>query len=204
MYPCPFWEIHALEAVQNGVLRGAFGRPFRASQITMHLTTTRTPRAHVSNDVRAHIHSVYHESGWSCRAISRRLKYPCTTVRRILKGGKQAMPRPADTYAHSQFTPVEPVDPDPNKATVRCVHCNTWTGTGRSLERKKAHLLKCPQYGEWRAAGNGEELQPTQSYAKRTSFVWKSNSSPLSAGAGSYQPAATSGSISNLVQNQDE
>ena len=175
-----------------------------SAQIKMPLTTTRTSQAHVSDDVRAHIHSLFHESGWSRRAISNRLKYPLTTVRRIVKGGKQAMPRPSDTYAHSQFAPVEPADPtDPSKGSVRCIHCNTWTGTGRSLERKKAHLLRCPQYGEWRAAGNGEELQPTQSYAKRSSFVWQANSSPLSAGAGSYKKTGATGS-SNSVQNQDE
>lgn len=98
------------------------------------------------------------------------------------------MPRPSDTYAHSQFAPVEPPDSDPSKAgSVRCVHCKTWTGAGRSLERKKAHLLRCLQYGEWRAAGNGEELQPTQSYAKRSSVVWQSS------------PGSTSS-----VQNPDE
>jgi hypothetical protein len=170
-----------------------------SAQIKMLLTTTRTPQAHVSNDVRAHIHSLFHESGWSRRAISRRLNYPLSTVRRILNGGKQAMPRPSDTYAHSQFEPVEPTDPDPSKSSVRCIHCKIWTGAGRSLERKKAHLLRCPQYGEWRAAGNGEELQPTQSYAKRTSLTWQSNSSP---GAGSYQTGATGSN--NTVQNQDE
>ena len=176
-----------------------------SARIKMPLTTTRT-QAHVSNQVRAHIHSLFHESGLSRRAISLRLNYPNSTVRRILEGGKQAMPRPSDTYAHSQFAPVEPVDPtEANKSTVRCLHCKTWTGAGRSLERKKAHLLRCPQYAEWRAAGNGEELQPTQSYAKRSSFVWQPNSSPLSAGAGSYQKVdATTSSNNHFVQNQDE
>jgi hypothetical protein len=113
------------------------------------------------------------------------------------------MPRPSDTYAHSQFEPVEPVDPDQTNSSVRCVHCKTWTGAGRSLERKKAHLLRCPQYGEWRAAGNGEELQPTQSYAKRTSATWQS-SSP-GPGGGSYQTGATGNNNNlNIVQNQDE
>jgi len=171
-------------------------------QIRMPLTTTRTPQAHVSNDVRAHIHSLFYETGWSGRAIAAHLRYPRSTVRRILKGGKQAMPRPSDTYAHSQFTPVEPVDSDPNKSSVRCIHCKTWTGAGRSLDRKKAHLSRCPQYGEWRAAGNGEELQPTQSYAKRTSAVWQvSESSSPGPGAGSYQTGATG---TGSVQNQDD
>lgn len=78
------------------------------------------------------------------------------------------MPRPTDTYTHSQFTPVEGGNSDnPRSASVRCKHCNDWTGNVRSLDRKKMHLQKCAPYAAWRAAGNGEELQPSLLYRKR-------------------------------------
>lgn len=53
--------------------------------------------------------------------------------------------------------------------TVRCVHCRTWTGSAKTLSRKKDHLLRCPQYADWRAAGNGQELAPPNTYNKRDS-----------------------------------
>jgi hypothetical protein len=37
----------------------------------------------------------------------------------------------------------------------------------RSLDRKKTHLTNCEQYKAWRAAGNGQELQPPLVYKKR-------------------------------------
>lgn len=77
------------------------------------------------------------------------------------------MPRPVDTYTHSQFTPTDPDNIDPRSSSVRCNHCNTWTGNIRSLDRKKLHLTKCIPYSRWRAAGNGEELLPSNAYTKR-------------------------------------
>lgn len=74
------------------------------------------------------------------------------------------MPRPSDTYTHSQFTAIESENTDPRKTTVRCNHCKSWTGNIRSLDRKKLHLTRCVPYCNWRAAGNGEELQPSQVY----------------------------------------
>jgi hypothetical protein len=80
------------------------------------------------------------------------------------------MPRPTDTYTHSQFTPTDPDNVDFRKSTVRCNHCKQWTGNIRSLDRKKMHLTKCIPYCDWRAAGNGEELLPSQIYDKRGRF----------------------------------
>ena len=77
------------------------------------------------------------------------------------------MPRQADTYTHSQFEPANRPDIDPNSTLARCIHCRTWTGSARSLSRKKDHLTICAPYAQWRAAGNGEELQPNLTYSKR-------------------------------------
>lgn len=76
------------------------------------------------------------------------------------------MGRPTDSYTHSQFS-ITDENADPRKSTVRCNHCKSWTGNIRSLDRKKMHLTKCIPYCDWRAAGNGEELQPSQVYSKR-------------------------------------
>jgi hypothetical protein len=37
----------------------------------------------------------------------------------------------------------------------------------RCLDRKKTHLHKCVPYNLWRAAGNGEELQPSLTYGHK-------------------------------------
>lgn len=78
------------------------------------------------------------------------------------------MPRPADHYTHAQFVPVES---DFQGETVCCAHCKIWTGSVKTLNRKKEHLLKCPAYAAWRAAGNGEDLAPPNKYSKRDSSV---------------------------------
>lgn len=76
------------------------------------------------------------------------------------------MPRPPDIYTHAQF---EPVDSEHAGETVQCVHCHNWTGSIKTLNRKKAHLLNCPQYAQWRAAGNGQDLAPPNKYSRRES-----------------------------------
>ena len=81
------------------------------------------------------------------------------------------MPRPADTYTHSQFTIESENVEQPRKATVRCNHCKVWTGNTRSLDRKKLHLTKCVPYCNWRAAGNGEELHPSQIYNNKRARI---------------------------------
>ena len=68
-----------------------------------------------------------------------------------------SMPRPPDHYTHAQF---EAVDSDFLGETVRCVHCKLWTGSVKTLNRKKEHLLKCTAYAAWREAGNGQDLAP--------------------------------------------
>lgn len=96
------------------------------------------------------------------------------------------MPRPPDLYTHSQF---ETVDSDHQGETVQCIHCRNWTGSIKTLNRKKAHLLNCTQYAQWRAAGNGQDLAPPNKYNKRDSstlnawdrgeagYVWYTNNS---------------------------
>jgi hypothetical protein len=79
------------------------------------------------------------------------------------------VPRCSDPYTQSQFTIIEE-NVDPRKTIVRCNHCKSWTGNTRSLERKKVHLKKCIPYCEWRAAGNGEELKPSQGNSKKGRF----------------------------------
>ncbi|KAF2720889.1 heme oxygenase-like protein [Polychaeton citri CBS 116435] len=74
------------------------------------------------------------------------------------------MPRPADTYTHSQF---ESIDSEHNGETVRCVHCKQWTGSVKTLNRKKEHLLKCQAYARWRSDGHGQDLAPPNVYNKR-------------------------------------
>ncbi|KAF2633114.1 hypothetical protein BU25DRAFT_406368 [Macroventuria anomochaeta] len=71
------------------------------------------------------------------------------------------MPRPTDTYTHSQFEQIDSVNLG---GTVQCIHCRRWQGSARVLNRKKAHLQICPEYTAWRAAGNGQELAPPNSY----------------------------------------
>ncbi|KJX96474.1 hypothetical protein TI39_contig623g00009 [Zymoseptoria brevis] len=78
------------------------------------------------------------------------------------------MPRPPDHYTHAQF---EPVESDHAGETVQCRHCRNWTGSIKTLNRKKAHLLTCTQYAQWRAAGNGQDLAPPNKYHKRDSSV---------------------------------
>ncbi|KAK4552923.1 hypothetical protein LTR86_010055 [Recurvomyces mirabilis] len=78
------------------------------------------------------------------------------------------MPRPPDTYTHSQFTPV---DADTKGETVQCNHCKVWTGNIKTLNRKKDHLLKCQAYMTWRAQGNGQDIPPANTYNKRDSNV---------------------------------
>ncbi|KAK4540069.1 hypothetical protein LTR36_009810 [Oleoguttula mirabilis] len=73
------------------------------------------------------------------------------------------MPRPPDT---AKFTLV---DSDNKGETVQCNHCKNWTGNVKTLNRKKDHLLKCPQYKTWRAEGHGQDLAPANSYNKRES-----------------------------------
>ncbi|KAM3424773.1 hypothetical protein BST61_g6754 [Cercospora zeina] len=83
------------------------------------------------------------------------------------------MPRPPDNYTHAQF---EHVESEHQGETVQCVHCRNWTGSVKTLNRKKAHLLNCPQYAAWRAAGNGQDLAPPNKYNKRDSDMagWNS------------------------------
>lgn len=76
------------------------------------------------------------------------------------------MPRPPDNYTHSQF---ELIESEHQGDTVQCVHCRNWTGSIKTLNRKKAHLLNCPQYAQWRDAGNGQDLAPPNKYQKRDS-----------------------------------
>ncbi|RGP68311.1 heme oxygenase [Fusarium longipes] len=71
------------------------------------------------------------------------------------------MPRPADTYTHDQFRPVDSANLG---ETVECFHCKRWQGSAKVLSRKKAHLQNCPEYAAWRAAGNGQELAPSNPY----------------------------------------
>ncbi|KAG8676088.1 hypothetical protein FPOAC2_02169 [Fusarium poae] len=71
------------------------------------------------------------------------------------------MPRPADTYTHDQFRPVDSANLG---ETVECLHCGRWQGSAKVLSRKKGHLQNCPEYAAWRAAGNGQELAPTNPY----------------------------------------
>lgn len=78
----------------------------------------------------------------------------------------QNMPRPSDHYTHAQF---EPVESDFQGETVRCVHCKHWSGSVKTLNRKKDHLMKCRAYAAWRAAGNGQDLPPPNKYNKRDS-----------------------------------
>ncbi|KAK4504333.1 hypothetical protein PRZ48_005249 [Zasmidium cellare] len=76
------------------------------------------------------------------------------------------MPRPPDNYTHSQF---ELIESEHQGDTVQCVHCRNWTGSVKTLNRKKAHLLNCPQYAQWREQGNGQDLAPPNKYQKRDS-----------------------------------
>ncbi|PPJ58434.1 hypothetical protein CBER1_09284 [Cercospora berteroae] len=78
------------------------------------------------------------------------------------------MPRPPDNYTHAQF---EPVESEHQGETVQCIHCRNWTGSVKTLNRKKAHLLNCTQYAQWRAAGNGQDLAPPNKYNKRDSDI---------------------------------
>ncbi|KAF7561373.1 hypothetical protein G7046_g2771 [Stylonectria norvegica] len=71
------------------------------------------------------------------------------------------MPRPADTYTHDQFRPVDSANLG---ETVQCSHCKRWQGSAKVLSRKKAHLQNCPEYAAWRVAGNGQELAPPNPY----------------------------------------
>lgn len=76
------------------------------------------------------------------------------------------MPRPPDTYTHAQF---EPIESEFQGETVRCMHCKSWTGSTKTLNRKKDHLLKCAAYATWREAGHGQDLAPANKYNKRDS-----------------------------------
>ncbi|KAK5110622.1 hypothetical protein LTR62_005661 [Meristemomyces frigidus] len=78
------------------------------------------------------------------------------------------MPRPPDTYTHSQFSLI---DADTKGETVQCNHCKDWTGHVKPLNRKKDHLLKCQAYMDWRSQGNGQDLRPPAPYTKRDSNV---------------------------------
>jgi hypothetical protein len=77
------------------------------------------------------------------------------------------MPRPPDTYTHSQFESIDPNNEKGQVETARCLHCKTWQGNIRALARKKDHLSNCPQYQAWRAAGNGKDIAPHNPYNKR-------------------------------------
>nr|OQO21742.1 hypothetical protein B0A51_09094 [Rachicladosporium sp. CCFEE 5018] len=79
------------------------------------------------------------------------------------------MPRPPDTYTHSQFVSIDPNNEAGHVETARCIHCNVWQGNIRNLARKKDHLASCPQYIAWRQAGNGRDVAPHNSYNKRDS-----------------------------------
>lgn len=74
------------------------------------------------------------------------------------------MPRPPDTYTHSQFESIDPDNLDGQAETARCIHCRQWQGNIKALNRKKEHLLKCPPYAAWRASGNGQEVPPPNRY----------------------------------------
>lgn len=78
------------------------------------------------------------------------------------------MPRPTDNYAHGQF---EAIESHTLNETVRCIHCRAWTGSGKTLHRKKEHLLRCPQYLQWRAAGNGQDLAPPNKYERKPESI---------------------------------
>lgn len=82
------------------------------------------------------------------------------------------MPRPPDTYTHSQF---ELVQPGTTNETVRCIHCKRWTGGLKVLNRKKDHLSRCPQYIAWRSSGQGQDIPPPNAYNKRDAIVLDDN-----------------------------
>ncbi|GAB1738394.1 hypothetical protein NU219Hw_g3203t1 [Hortaea werneckii] len=107
------------------------------------------------------------------------------------------MPRPPDNYTHSQFTIIHS---DNKGETVQCNHCKNWTGNSKTLNRKKDHLTRCPQYAEWRAQGNGQDLAPANTYNKRDSLALQEDpyeSSPyahpeqLTSAGPSYTPTMT-------------
>lgn len=126
----------------------------RLTKVTSRVLVTSTPlRPVIFNQLRSYRHFA--------RVVTRETKQIEGRVIRLLY---TRMPRPSDTYTHSQFTAIESENTDPRKTTVRCNHCKSWTGNIRSLDRKKLHLTKCVPYCNWRAAGNGEELQPSQVY----------------------------------------
>lgn len=78
------------------------------------------------------------------------------------------MPRPPDTYTHGQF---EPVDIDNPSESVVCKHCHTYTRNVKALNAKKEHLLKCPQYLTWRAAGNGQDVHASLKCPSRRAWL---------------------------------
>ncbi|KXT01263.1 hypothetical protein AC578_3798 [Pseudocercospora eumusae] len=115
------------------------------------------------------------------------------------------MPRPPDNYTHSQF---EPVESEHQGETVQCIHCRNWTGSIKTLNRKKAHLMNCPQYAQWRAAGNGQDLAPPNKYQKRDSTTlsaWDVDADNPYMGNGSpygYQTTPTMARGKNLDLNK--
>ncbi|KAK5134033.1 hypothetical protein LTR08_007038 [Meristemomyces frigidus] len=96
------------------------------------------------------------------------------------------MPRPPDTYTHSQFTVI---DSDNKGETVQCNHCKNWTGNVKTLNRKKEHLLKCPQYIAWRGNGHGQDLAPHNSYNKRASDALGGDDGYSDSPYGGYEPS---------------
>ncbi|TKA39915.1 hypothetical protein B0A54_10266 [Friedmanniomyces endolithicus] len=119
------------------------------------------------------------------------------------------MPRPPDTYSHSQFSLI---DSDNKGDTVQCNHCKTWTSNVKTLARKKDHLFKCPQYAAWRAAGNGQDLAPAAPYNKRDSSRLDDDTyeSPYATGYGggtaapTYTPTMTRNRHYDVTKSFDE
>ncbi|TKA75085.1 hypothetical protein B0A55_05597 [Friedmanniomyces simplex] len=123
------------------------------------------------------------------------------------------MPRPPDTYSHSQANAVQfsLIDSDNKGETVQCKHCKQWTGNVKTLARKKDHLLKCTHYLAWRAAGNGQDLAPAAPYNKRdSSHLEDDNYESPYAGVGeasagpSYTPAMTRNRHYDATKSFDE
>ncbi|KAF7191124.1 putative transcription factor [Pseudocercospora fuligena] len=115
------------------------------------------------------------------------------------------MPRPPDNYTHAQF---EPVESEHQGETVQCIHCRNWTGSIKTLNRKKTHLMNCPQYAQWRASGNGQDLAPPNKYQKRDSTTlsaWNVDADNPYMGNGSpygYQTTPTMARGKNLDLNK--
>jgi hypothetical protein len=100
----------------------------------------------------------------------------------------------------------EAIDSNSVDGTVQCIHCKNWQGSARPLNRKKEHLLKCPAYAAWRAAGNGQEIPPPNPYSKRVSLD-DVQSSPFGNDVGygpQFTPTMARNTLGDLSQYFDE